>query len=139
MAENIVEHVGFLQIIQLIGSPDEIARDKAAVGKMIEKNLIRHKPRHRHDLPAGCRHQSFVEFGIIGNARLGELENLDTFQERACRPSRKHRRLARKQPIPHIMFGLGKARPILRDCPIRCCTRWRAIKDIVSHVPQLPV
>jgi hypothetical protein len=32
MAEHVVEHVGFLQVIELVRPTDEIARDEAAVG-----------------------------------------------------------------------------------------------------------
>ena len=74
MPEHIVEHVGFLQIVELVRPADEIARDEAAVRHMVEEHVVRHQSRHCHDLPAGQVHQSFRQFLEIGNARLGQLQ-----------------------------------------------------------------
>ena len=53
MPENIVEDIGFLQIIKLFRGADEAPRNKAPLGKMAEEHVIGHQPGHRHHLPAG--------------------------------------------------------------------------------------
>ena len=53
MAENVVENVRLLKIVELFFRPDEGARREAAIGEMVEEHLIRHQFRHGHDTPAG--------------------------------------------------------------------------------------
>src|SRR3546814_3589158 len=72
MAEDVVEDVGFLQIVELLRGADEIARGKAPVGEMVEEGGVGYQPRHRDDPPPGRRHQPRVEVAIVGNARLFE-------------------------------------------------------------------
>ncbi len=60
MAEHVVEDVGLLQIIELVAPADEIARDEAAVGEMLEEHLVGHQPGHGDHLPARRRHQPLL-------------------------------------------------------------------------------
>ena len=54
MAENIVEHIGFLKVIELFGRADKIACRKTPICEVIEKHIVGNKPRHRDDLPTRC-------------------------------------------------------------------------------------
>src|SRR3546814_7952746 len=119
MAEDVVEDVGFLKIVELLRRADEIARGKAPVREMVEKDVVGDEPRHRDDLPSRRRHQSRVERAVIGNARLFEAQHVDTAQKSLrCAPG-QHLRLAREEPIPHRMFVGGERVPILRNRPVR--------------------
>ena len=70
MAEDVVEHVRLLQIIELVRPADEVAGDEPAIGEMFVKHGVRHQAGHRHHLPAGRLHQPFAELFEIGDARL---------------------------------------------------------------------
>src|SRR3546814_6766307 len=72
MAENVVKDVGFLQIVELLRRADEVARRKAAMGEMVEKDIVGNQPRHRDHPPPGRVHQSRVAVAIVGDARLFE-------------------------------------------------------------------
>src|SRR3546814_9060178 len=80
MAEDVVEDVGFLQIVELLRGADEIARGKAPVGEMVEEGGVGYQPRHRDDPPPGRRHQPRVEVAVVGNARLFEPQHVDDAQ-----------------------------------------------------------
>lgn len=73
MAENIVEYIRFLQIIELVRPPDEIAGHETAIGEVIEKHIVGHQTGHSNHLPAGRIHQNPVQFLKIRNAGLGKL------------------------------------------------------------------
>jgi len=47
MAEDIVEDVGFLEIIELVGAADEVAGGKAAIGEMPAPARGRRRPASR--------------------------------------------------------------------------------------------
>ena len=55
MAEDIVEDVGLLQIVELLAAADEGSGRKLAVGQHLEEGPRRDEPRHRDDFPAGDR------------------------------------------------------------------------------------
>ena len=55
VAEDVVEDVRLLQVVQLAGVADEPAGGKAPVGQMLEEHLVGHQAGHGHDAPAGER------------------------------------------------------------------------------------
>ena len=104
MAEHVVEDVGLLQIVELVGPADEIAGDEAAVGEMIEEHLVGHQPRHRHHLPAGGLHQPLGQFLEIGDAGLRQPQHVEPGKKLGRRPARQQLRLAREQRVPRRML-----------------------------------
>ena len=119
MAEHVVKHVRFLQIIQLVRLADEIARRKAPVGKMIEKHRIGHQARHRHHLPAGQRHQFIVQPGKIRHAGPRQVEPLQSIEKLRRHPTGQQPGLPIEQMIPHTVINGGEMFPILRNGPVR--------------------
>src|SRR3546814_13243655 len=89
MAENVVKDVGFLQIVELLRRADEIARRKAAMGEMVEKDIVGNQPRHRDHPPPGRVNQSRDEVAIAGDARLFESQHVASAQ---ARPRRSEQR-----------------------------------------------
>src|SRR5690606_37448779 len=130
MAEDVVEDVGFLHIVKLLGRADEIACRKAPVGEMIEKDIVGYEARHCDDLPTRRRHQARIELAIIRNAGLFELEHVDTAQKGFRGTAGKHRRLARKKAVPHRMLGGGERLPVLRNRPVGRGARRRRVVDM---------
>src|SRR5258708_5871748 len=65
MAEDRVEDVGLLKIIELIGAADEAGRGKAPVSEMREEHITRHQTGNRRNGPAGGGFQRFVETAEI--------------------------------------------------------------------------
>ena len=52
VAENVMENIGLLDIIELIRFADEVARWEASIGQVIEKNIIRNEAGYSDDAPA---------------------------------------------------------------------------------------
>ena len=113
MAEDVMETVGLLQIIEAVGSPDEIADRKAALGKHREKGIIGYQPRHRNAAPAGQRLKPRVQTVEIRNSRLVEPKLADALKERRYDPRTEVRHLPGEQPVPHAMLFGCKMRPLL--------------------------
>jgi len=118
MAEHVVEDVGLLQIIELVGFADELAGDEAAIGEMLEEDIVGDEARHRDHRPAGGPAQFLVEFVEIGNSGAGEMEHVEPIEEFLRGAAGQHRRLAREEGVPHRMLLRRVAIPILRDRPI---------------------
>ena len=59
MAEDVVENVGFGQIIDLVGRAQEAPGDEAAVSEMVEEQPVGDEAGDGDDLPAGQLHQPF--------------------------------------------------------------------------------
>jgi hypothetical protein len=53
MAEDIVEDIGLLDVIELRFRANEARRWKAPVREMLEKHVVGHEPRHGHDAESG--------------------------------------------------------------------------------------
>ncbi len=130
MAEHVVEHVRFLQIVELVGPADEIARDEAAIGHVVEEHIVRHQAGHRHDLPAGQAHQPFGQFLEIGDAGLGQLEHVEPAQIGLRRATGEQFRLAVEQRVPHRMLVRGIMGPVLRDGPVGGRAFGRAVENM---------
>ena len=118
MAKDIMEHIGFLQVIELVGPPDEIACDKRAIGKMIEKHVVGNQAGHGNKAPSGRCRQPFGQFGKVGNAGLRQLQHIDAAQEGFGRAAGQHRRLSREQCVPSCMVLRRIMFPRLRDDPV---------------------
>ena len=118
MAEHVVEDVGFLQIVELVRPADEIARDEAAIRHVIEKNIVRHQPRHRHHLPPGQLHKPFGQFLKIRDARFRQLQHVQPAQIGVRCAAGKQLGLAREQRIPGRMLLRRVMLPVLGDRPV---------------------
>ena len=72
VAEDIVEDVGLLEVVELRSARRmNCPGREAAMREMVEEHLGRHEPRHGHDLPTGTRrHQHLAEPAEIED-RLG--------------------------------------------------------------------
>ena len=116
--EHVVEHVGFLEIVELACLADEIARGEAAVGEMLEEHVIGDQPGDRDHRPAGERAELLVELGEIGDARARQMQHLEALLELMHRAAVEQRLLAREQRIPHPMILVGQLIPMLRDGPV---------------------
>ncbi len=68
MTEHVVENVGLLQIVTLLGRANETSGDETAIGEMFEEHLLRHEPGHGDDLPAGGFHQPFGKLVEVRDA-----------------------------------------------------------------------
>ncbi len=118
MAEHVVEHIGLLQIVDLVGPADEAPGDKAAVCKVLEEHFVRRKARHGDDAPAGQGGQLVGKFGEVGDAGPGEMEDVEAPQKGRDRAANQLLRLAREQAIPQRVLGVRICRPVLRNGPV---------------------
>jgi hypothetical protein len=130
MAEHVVENVRLLKIIELIRPTDEIARDEAAIGEMVEKDLVRHQPRYRDHAPAGQRAEPLGQFLEIRNARPGQPQDIEPAQIGLARPAAKLCGLTGEQSIPGAMILRAIMRPVLRDGPVGRGALGRRLVDV---------
>ncbi len=115
MAEHIVEAVGLLQVIELLGLAHPPARGKAAVGQVLEEHGIRHQAGHRHHLPAGGAHQGFIELVEAGHAVALHAQRGQALQEFIADAAAQHRGLAVVELGPHRVVRVRIAVQRLRD------------------------
>ena len=100
MAEHIVEHVRLLEVVDLVGRADEIARDEAAMGEMIEERLVGDQPGHRDHLPAGELHQPFGQRVEARDAGPVHAQEIEAGEKGGRHAPRQQRCLPCKQPVP---------------------------------------
>src|SRR5437867_3337074 len=67
MAADVVEHVRFLDVVELVAAADEAGRREAPAGEMSEENVVRDEARDRHDSPAGGAVENIAEPSEIWN------------------------------------------------------------------------
>ena len=115
MAEDIVENVGFLQIVELVGTANEVACHEPAIGEMVEKDVVGDKAGDRDHPPSGCCQQLFGEFNEIRDARPGQFQHVDAAHEGVGRPAGQERSLAREERVPDGVVVGGIMAPILGD------------------------
>ena len=118
MAEDIVEDVGLLQVVELLGPADELAGGKAPVGQMVEEDVVRHQPRHGHHAPAGQPLQLRIDPLEVGDAAAMQIERVEPAQERVAGPARQSFALALVQGRPDAVLVGGVAVPALIDGPV---------------------
>ena len=115
MAEQIVEAVGRLEIIELVAGADEIADREHALAQHGEEDRVGHQPRHRDGAPAGARLEDRVELPELGHARVRQPQQVDPVKERRDDAGAEQIDLAGEQQVPHRMVLAGERFPALRD------------------------
>ena len=118
MAENIVENVRFLQIVQLMGAADKLAGGKAAIGHVVEEDVVGHHARHGNNPPAGALFQGVRQTLEVGNAACRNRQVLQAVHIVLRRPPGDQLHLAFEQRLPRAVF-LGRIGvPVLVDRPV---------------------
>jgi hypothetical protein len=104
MTEDIVENVGFLQVVELILAADEAGRGKAPIGEVIEEHIVGDEAGHGNDAPARRTLQRLVQAAEIGNAFGFDAERFQTVEKRLAGAAREDRFLAMEQRAPGRML-----------------------------------
>ena len=118
MAKDVVKHVGFLQIIELMRLADEMAGRETPVGQVFKKNLVGHQAGHGHQLPAGALHQDVGHAPEVGNAVGPDRQRGHAANERVAGAPRQQPALALEQRFPDaVLFG-GVPVPALVNGPV---------------------
>ena len=115
MAEDIMENIRFLQVVELCFRADESARREAAIGQMIEENLVWHQFRHGHNAPSRDCLKPVRQLLHVRYSRGREFQRCHGVQRRLAGPFARHLLLATKQPVPPVVFGRRIGGPILID------------------------
>ena len=106
MAEDVVEHVGFLDVIEGLARADEIARGETPVGQVPEEHVVGDQHGHGDHAPPGQRIEVFGQCAEFGHAPAVEVQFLQTRHERGRRAAGQHGHLPRKQIVPdRVVFG----------------------------------
>ncbi len=115
MAEDIVENVRLLQIVNLVRLADEAPDRELPVGEMGEEGLVGYEARHGDQLPSGKGFQLRVDLPEIRDFCIVEAERVQPVIEFPDRPVAQHACLAVIEPVPHGMLFIGIFVPALVD------------------------
>ena len=74
VTEDIVEHVGLLDVVEGLAGADEITGREAAVGEVPEEHMVGNQHRNRHHRPAGQPAKFFRKAAEIRHAAAPKIE-----------------------------------------------------------------
>ena len=118
VAEDIVEDVRLLQVVELVGLADELAGRKAPVGQMVEEHLVGHQTRHRDDAPAGALLQIVAQAAEIGDVLGIDGEVAHALNELVAGSAGQQFALTLVQGFPDAVLFRRVAVPALVDGPV---------------------
>ncbi|MDT4857994.1 hypothetical protein FQZ97_924400 [compost metagenome] len=104
MAEDLVEDVRFLQVVELFRGADEGGDRKALAGQQLEEGLEGDQRRHHGDAPAGGGLQHLVDLTELGDAVMGQAELLDAVEVFLARTPLDHFQLPGDQGMPDLVL-----------------------------------
>ena len=119
MPEDIMENVRLLEVVELIGPPDEVSRREASIGEMLEEHFVRNQSRNGNDLPPCVLHQHLTQAAEVGNRVGSDRQGTHALHELVASAAGQQLRLALEQCLPHGMLLGGVFVPVLVDGPIR--------------------
>ena len=129
MAEDVVEDVRLLQIVEAGGGPDEIAGRELAPGQMCEEDFIGKLARNRDDRPSRAGEEALVQIVEIGDARSRQEQRVEALLEGGGGAAGELAALPGVENVPHPVILGCEALPALRDSPVlrrsRRTGRWR--------------
>ena len=85
---------------------------------MLEEHVVRHQPRHGHDLPAGRRPQLLVQGPKIRDARLVDAERVEAVEKGVRDAAFQNLMLAAGQRPPGLVVRFGVVFKALIDQPV---------------------
>ncbi|MNE29762.1 hypothetical protein D3C80_1232530 [compost metagenome] len=130
MAEDVVEDVRFLQVVQLIRLPDELTRDEAAVGQVVEEDVLGHQSGHADHGPAGQGLQLGVHHLEVGDAAGVQVQRVQPAHIGVAGPARQDLHLPGIEGVPGLVLDLGIGVPVLGDGPVGGGAFRRGLKDV---------
>ncbi|MNO70328.1 hypothetical protein D3C76_612070 [compost metagenome] len=105
MAEDLVEDVRLLQVVQLFRGADEGGDRELLAGQQFEEGLEGNQRRHPGDAPAGGGLQHLVDFAQLRDAVVGQAELLDAVEVLLTGAALDHFQLAGDQGVPDLVLG----------------------------------
>ena len=119
MSEDVVEDIRFLDVIELVGSADELPGGEAPVGEMLEEDFVGDKSRHSDDSPAGALLQVVAQAAKIGDVCGVDGEVAHPLDELVAGSAGQKLALLLEQGLPDAVLFRRVAVPALVDGPIR--------------------
>ena len=113
--EQVVEQVGFGQIVELLGLADPPGHREATVGEMLEEHQLRQQPFDADDLPAGGGAQHAVEIVEFRDPVRRHAHVALAAQELGAGAADQQLLLALEQRRPDLVIGAGVGTPRLLD------------------------
>src|SRR5258708_1515917 len=104
MAEDVVEDVGLLEVVELIALADELARREAPIGEMFEEHLVGNEARYRDDLPPGMLHQHVAQPSEVRDLVGADRQVAHPLHELLAGTAREQLRLTLEQRLPNGML-----------------------------------
>ena len=127
MAEDVVEDVRLLDVVELVGLADELAGREAPVREMLEEDRVRHEAGHADHAPAGEHLQLLVQAIDVGDRVLAERERVEPVEKFVRGAPRQEFRLPPIERLPDGVLRGRVGRPILVDGIVR------AVRHLQHH------
>jgi hypothetical protein len=115
MAEDIMEYVGLLQIVELLAAADEGPGRELAVGQHLEEGTRRDEAWHRHHFPAGQPPQALIHARKVRYAFRADAERCKPVEIFLADMPFQGLLLAFEQDAPDRVVLAGVALPALVD------------------------
>ena len=114
VAEEVVEHVGLDDVVELVHAPQPVGHRKAAAGEMLEKGRGRYQAGHGHEPPAG-ELVELVAHRVEVRHTLHQAERVDAPEIGTVRQALRQSRLTLGQRAPDGLVLLRIGRVVLLD------------------------
>ncbi len=118
VAEDIVEDVRLLKIVEFVFGPDKGRGGEAAVRQMLEESVVGDEPSDRHHAPAGDCSQALAQIGKVGNAEPRKFKPCHGSKSLFASAPRQQRRLTREEAVPAVVLLFCVGWPVLRNRPV---------------------
>ena len=113
VAEQVVEHVGLDDVLELLGPAYPVRHGELAGRQQAEERHLGNQPRHGHELPARGAVQALVDVVEARDALLGAQQRQGG-DEGLARQARQLGRLAQVQAVVGVVVLRGVGGPVLR-------------------------
>src|SRR5260221_4249592 len=118
MAEDVVEAVGLVEVVELIALADELARREAPIGEMFEEHLVGNEARYRDNLPPGMLHQHFAQLSEVRDLVGADRQVAHPLHELLAGAALEQLCLTLEQRLPDGMLVGSIFLPALIDGPV---------------------
>src|SRR5260370_14551573 len=118
MAEDVVEDVGVLEVVELSALADELACREAPIGEMFEEHLVGNEARYRDDWPPGMLHRDVAQPSEVRDLVGADRQVAHPLQELLAGTAGEQLRLTLEQRLPDGMLVGSIFLPALIDGPV---------------------
>ena len=106
VAEDLVEDVRLLQVVQLFRGADKGGDREALAGQQLEEGLEGNQRRHLGHAPAGAGAEDPVDLAELGDALMRQAQLFDAVEVLLAGAAFQHLHLPGDQGVPHLVLAV---------------------------------